>query len=493
MGGRTNAPRDGGGKEKGKKKNPKYEEAFSRLRLILREELLEYTFQALRKYVLKSYDDRNPFALSESVLDKILAGNDDARTPEVLTICAEYVRSALTRRSRESLRFDTWAMEFAPPGSSVADLKLPEIEGNGPAIEQANVAHTVADNGDARHDNSGAVSWLLRSRHDESVNQVSSSLVWPVSLAASVGLDRTSQVLICVGCSASALLNELMRVEEALKSVDVIGRFPQRAWSIGSGWLAEAATPGIIIDLSDTDLATISKDTIEGVVQRHFEHHRGEPAPSLVLASPAAAAAPARLVADALRSSRKTVAIASVDFLRPVSHIAAPKNLRSADIQFLDLVRDIDSMRATPQEALARAQTRRLQNLVTWLGGEISDDTYFQGLTARDLKIVVLSGRLGLGDTTPTPNAVRRSTALIREAASNSDLLYALGSLPIVPEIIDELMRARVDVRAVAGLITRDEMLAVPVPWFRKPVESWRHGRGLHFRGRQMGWVQAAS
>lgn len=451
------------------------------------EDLQENNFNKLNAYVEKIVRDRQLFSLTAPVLDKIVQGVEDNRTRKILVICSEYVQNAFAKRGEKSPRFDAWVNKFAAaeqaaPISELGVAEQSKLATLQPLSPGSGKPSAVGEDEVERPDGS-AVSWLSRAEPDQPVTTSEASTGWPVSFAATVGLDRTSQIAICVGCSARALLEELLRVEAVLTSVDVDGRFPARAWSIESGWLAESVTDASIVELSDSDLAKISKDTVEGVVQRHFERHGDNPTSSLVLASPASAAAAAHRVASVLRASAGASHGASVELLKPAAPILDGRNLRNADAEFVDLIRDVDAMKGTDQEALARARTPRLQSLLRWLSGKTPDESFFGQLTSRDLKLVILSGRLGLGDARPSPNAIHRSTALVRAAAGNPDLLYAFGSLPIEPEIVERLIHSPSHLRAVAGLITRDEMLAVPAPWFQKPIDTWRHGRGLNIRG----------
>jgi len=480
----ASAPRAGAARATSKKKNPRYQEAFRSLRQLMREVLQEGNFKKLIAYIEQAAQGRQ-VSLTPAVLDKILQGVEDYRTKEILVICSEYVRSAIKRRGKTSGRFDAWVNKFATPEQATPIPELTLAEKSKPATPQpvasGNGAPSAVGQDEVERPNGSAVSWLL-SELDQPVAASETSTGWPVSLAATVGLDRTSQITICVGCNVRSLLKELQRVEEVLKSVDKAGRFPPRTWSIESGWLAESATEASVIELSDSDLAKFSKDTVEGVVQRHFERHSSNPTSSLVLASPASAASAARRIASVLRDS-VDASRGSVQLLKRVEPTLNGRSLRSADTQYLDLIRGVDAMKATDQEVLAQARTPRLQTLLRWLSGKTSDENFFGQLTPRDLKLVIFSGRLGLGNDRPAPNAIHRSASLLRAAAGNPDLLYALGSLPIEPEIVEAMIHSPVHVRAVAGLITKDEMLAVPAPWFQKPIDTWRHGRGLSVGG----------
>jgi hypothetical protein len=449
----------------------------------MREELQEYTFKTLKPYIMETVD----FSLTPAVLDKIVQGVESDRTKKILVICSEYVRNAFEKRGEKSPRFDAWVNRFAVPEQAAPIPDLIVAEQDQPAaahpLAPASSTPSAVDGDEGERSGRSAVSWLSRSEPDHLGARYEASTGWPVSLAATVGLDRTSQVAICVGCNARALLEEFLRVEAVLKSVDKAGQFPPRTWSIESGWLAESATEASIIELSDSDLAKTSKDTAEGVVQRHFERHSGNPTSSLVLAIPASAASAAHRVAGVLKGFVGASRGASIELLKPVEPTFYGRSLPSADAEFLGLIRDVDAISVTRHEVLAQAHTPRLQNLLRWLSGKTPDENYFGQITSRDLKLVILSGRLGLGYDRPPPNAVHRSTALVRAAPGNPDLLYALGSLPIEPEIVERLINSPIHVRAVAGLITRHEMSAVPAPWFQKPIDAWRHGRGLNARG----------
>ena len=481
-------PRAGAAKTTSKKKNPKFDEAFQRLREIMRKELQEPTFKALTPYIMKTAKDRQLFPhapLTTENLKKIVQGVQDDRTNDVLIACSEYVRTNLIKkRGKTSARFDAWVNEFAAPEQTSPEPEAAVVEQDAPATPPAARASTpaVAAGEDERADGH-VVSWLFRTETDHLGSAPQASTGWPVSLDATVGLDRTAQVAICVGCGADALLRALLRVEAVLKSVDKAGEFPPRAWSIERGWLAESAAEAAIIELSASDLAKISKDTVEGVVQRHFERHSVNPTSSVVLAIPASAASAALRVADVLRGSIGADYCASIDLLTNAASDVDRRRLRNADAAFLDIIRDANAMDSKHQEAIGTVTTERLRDLHNWLSGKTPDEKYFGQLNSRDLKLVMLSGRLGFGSDRPSPNAVHRSTALVKAAAGNCDLLYALGSLPIEPETVEELIHSPIHVRAVAGLVTTDEMLAVPVPWFRKPISTWRHGRGLSVWG----------
>lgn len=479
-----------------KRKNPKYQEAFKRLREIMRAELQEYNFKNLKDYVNETVREKTLFSLTPDVLDKIVAGQDDYRTEEVLIICSEYLRNALIKRNKKSRQFDNWVKEYASSDDATPTIEI-AAGGQKPLtgheqVAPANGSSFAVNEEESEQSGGSAISWLYRYEQDGSTATSEVLNGWPVSFAAAIGLDRTAQTAICVGCNARTLLNELLRVEAVLKSVDKAGQFTSRTWSVENGWLAESATEASIIDLSASELIKISRDTVEGVVQRHFERHSGNPASSMVLIIPASAASAAQRVANVLSGSVGPEECLSVDLLRSFNPTVNDRNLRRADADFMGLIFDADAMKDTYQ-VLTRARTPRLQNLLQWLNGETSDENFFGRLTSRDLRLVICSGRLGLGNDRPSPNAIHRSVALIRAAADNQDLLYALGSLPVEPEIVEQLIRSPIHVRAVAGLITKDEMMAVPAPWFQKPIDTWRHGRGLKVRRGQKGWVQAVS
>ena len=474
-------------KTTGKQKNPEYEKAFKALRRIMSRDLQELNFGPLKKFVLETVRAEELFILTDHTLDKIVAGNEDHRTKNVLSICAEYVRKALEKRGDKSADFDRWVKEFAMTDQAVPIIETISGKQDEPTTPQLvgpeTSTPTVLGLVQGKQTGGLSISWLSRIELRYSSATSESPTGWPVSLAATLGLDRTSQVTICADCTAQTILKELMRVEMVLKTFDKPDEFPSRTWSIESGWLSESGTNSCIIELSGSDLTNINRDIVQGVVQRHFDQH--SPSPSLVLVIPAGAAEPTRRIFEMLTEMTGANLGASVQLLKPA--VANFRNVRSSDTNFLGLIHDFDSMKISQEDALAQATTSRLRKLLGWLSGMIDDEHYFGQLTTRDLKLIILSGRLGQGDAKPSPNAIHRSNALVKAATNNSDLLYGLGSLSVEPEIVQTLIHAPIHVRAVAGLLKKDEMSAVPAPWFQRPIDNWRHGRVLNT------WVGSAN
>lgn len=307
---------------------------------------------------------------------------------------------------------------------------------------------------------------------------------WPTSLAASVGLDRSSQITVCIGCSAHALHLELMRVEDVLNSLDEANRFPSRNWTRASGWFSKTKSDSAIIELTVSDFATLSRDTVEGVVQRHFELNGEAPAPALVIAVPHHAELLAYKVVNILRSISTLEGKILIDVLTSKIDKTFTSELREFDGEFISLINEFNSASLSRQLRPKFINNERFENLNRWLSGTISDKCYFSKLGIRDTRLILESGQLGFGASGLTHNAIRRSSALVESAANNHDLLFAIGSLPVERDIVQILINSPVHVRAVAGLIARKEMQAMPVEWFGKPIEAWRHGRILKFFGR---------
>jgi hypothetical protein len=306
--------------------------------------------------------------------------------------------------------------------------------------------------------------------------------VWPVSWSATVGLDRSPQVTICSGVGGAALLADLKRVEAVLASKDTADRFARRAWSLATGFLEESDTEAVVKQIQPNELRRISKDVLVGVVQRHFERHGGSLGASIVLALPSEEVGSAGEVAEILeRGSIQVDYGVGIDVLERPTGVWDGEGMRSLDASLFRIICDFDKAGTLDrsEELLNGTKTIRSQRLIGWLRGEISDDEYLSAVHVRDLRIAVLAGRFGKSGHRPTPNAIRRSLALVRAASVNPSLLFALGSLSTEPALVALLLDAPVVVRAVAGLVTPAESSAKPTPWFRSPVDSWRHRRAL--------------
>jgi hypothetical protein len=476
--------------------------AFGIVKIYVQHHLFEPDCAKLKQWLL----DKKKIGTSPTSLDQAFNGRRGALRPKILELCAEYIDAGLSERGARDLTLEDLLREILAPLNGAAAIPVQSgIEEDLPAVETEIVSASVEarpakhgrrDDQDVHSARSG-IPWLRRADPltDYGGSAPPFMSAWPVSWPATVGLDRGRQITIAAAGEVQVLLDELRRVEALLADKDATGRFPRRTWSLHSGWYAESETAGMVVELT-SDLERRSKDVIEGVVQRHFERHDGSPAASLVLIFPLDGIATAcRVAATLSKGNIETVCDATIDLLVNDHRSWTVDGVRSAEAEIFRVITEFEHLEPASafRETLSGAASPRSRRLLEWLEGRISDVDYLSTISTRDLRMAVLAGRFGKSGARPTPNAVRRSTALIEAARGNSSLFHAFGSLPVEAGIVDRLVSAPTLVRAVAGLVTFDEARAVPLPWFNQPVDTWRHGRLLRPGGRQRKWVQAAS
>jgi hypothetical protein len=315
--------------------------------------------------------------------------------------------------------------------------------------------------------------WLWRDNSGDELHRI----IWPVSVGATVGLDRSRQITVCVGVDPQQLLDELIRVEKTLQMRDRTNTFGRRDWMGSDGLRIGYHGDSVVRHFTTADLKSLRTDLLEGIVESHFVRRDDSVGKSLVLVFPLGADATARHISNALKGSPVIKDAVSVELLGREAGLE-PKS--APDAEWHRLMIDFETLENTPSipEALVRTPRKRL--LADWLLGKVEDEDFFSKSDVRDVRLALLAGRFGRSGEYPPPNAIRRTVALARSASVNPKLLFVFGSLPVTPEFIDVLVAAPPEQRAVAGLISIAEMSHQVPPWFHSPIVHWRHGRLLN-------------
>lgn len=301
---------------------------------------------------------------------------------------------------------------------------------------------------------------------------------WPVSVGATVGLDRSRQITLCVGVDAQLLLDELVRVENTLEQVDAARKFGRRQWTRVDR-LALGNSNSVVMDFTQMDLDRLSADRLLGIVEEYFAAKDSEVGRSMVLVFKSTGREKAREISRTLNAMRVDCrpALSVEELIVDVSN--SPLLTSRRDANWFRLIKEV--VEGVPQYPAELVDGKRGTDFANWLSGTLADQDFFAECDVRDISLALLAGRFGRNGEYQVRNASQRTLALARSAYANRALLALFGSLPITRDLIDLLVVSPQIQRYVAGLVSIEEMGCRIKPWFNEPVQYWRLGRPLTF------------
>jgi hypothetical protein len=286
----------------------------------------------------------------------------------------------------------------------------------------------------------------------------------PISLAMWVGVDRSTQIVLCTGVAPRSVLKEMRKVENSLSKYDPDGHYDNRIWFMRERWDESSQSVGIILDWRKN--SPERKDQIESELEPLLKARNL----ALVIVLPAECAE-AWQIASVIRSLKK------------VQKHAIPVSLLSAKVPTLDTA-DLTTITAiSALDALVPANQPRAQSnfaeIECWLNGG-SNSAFCRNATLQQLRLTVLAGRFGkVGGAAISEAQKRRIRALIKSATQSGAVPFVLHALVFHPSVLKMLLLSEMKVRAVLGLIRNEEAKAPLVPWNALPVKAWRHERRI--------------
>lgn len=301
----------------------------------------------------------------------------------------------------------------------------------------------------------------------------------PVNLLMTLGVSRSSAVVVTTGLDSAGLLERLNTVEWIIEDAPW-GGFAPRAWSADErpAWRSRPGAQGLIWKLGPKPPSHLD---LAAALAGGFGDDAAPCGNVLILALPVGAEAAAVELAARIeqigRSARKDETAGGI----PI-YLWSSTPPAAADRLLARLMNCIETGGSRDRNSdVDSAYNLRLSNEETPLH-------LWRTATRKALRLHDMSVFAGGGADNPHALDERRGRALIKESDETKELLYALPFLPVSIEIVAALSRAPDFTRAVAGLLTPDEARSRCPPWSVHRVEGFRPNRaGSYFARREGG------